>query len=303
SIDPQGHAEEEQPHVKPTADSVHPPTTGELRPERPEAAVYPWGAPAGRGPLLRQEAVASRDDSGVPLGEEIPAKVLEKGGSQPQPLSSRGTQDTESVPRRSWSTDVVPAVVGKAGRVVGRQEKVCPGETQADPSIKLEICPWEESGGQGKGLEKDGREDGLHHSREEPDVKKPPGKAPELLEVALEKAENVEGRRAEVCPWEAGDGAQPEHEGQWESSSPGKSEEQPSTDNPPALPKPSSKQTGTIDSKKAAICPWEVEGETLAKTNICPWEEPAASWGKQRVSQDTQGTSKGERNLGSGGLD
>ncbi|KAM6108008.1 putative G-protein coupled receptor 179 [Pterocles gutturalis] len=58
---------------------------------------------------------------------------------------------------------------------------------------------------------------------------------------------------------------------------------------------------GTIESKKATVCPWEGEDEPAAKSEICPWEEAAAPSGKERAAQDTRGTSKGEKKLGAGG--
>ncbi|NWW93003.1 GP179 protein, partial [Rhynochetos jubatus] len=334
SICPRDGMEVEQSRAKPVAGSSHPSTTGVRRAEKPGAEVCPWGppgVPAGRGALLRQEAIASREDTGVPPGRESPAKPLEKGSSQPEPLGPRGSRSDERVPVRSRSGEVAPAAAGKAGSTAGRQVEVCPGESQADSSIKIEICPWEESKGEcwgsGRAPGKGDSEGDPHHLREELGTEKPPTKTPELPKAALEKAGSTEGRRAEVCPWESGEagrtvreeicswdaeGAQPEQEGQEgerrqlanqrESPSPGEGAEQPGTGlaaKHPAMPKPSSKQAGTNDSKKADICPWEVEDELLTNTEICPWEEPAAPVGKERPSQDKHGTSKGENKPGS----
>ncbi|NXW25605.1 GP179 protein, partial [Circaetus pectoralis] len=323
SLHPQDHTEVEQPHAKPIASSPHPSTTGVQRAaaEKLRAEVCSreaLGIPAGRGALLRQEAIASQEERGVPPGEESPAKVLEKGSSQPEPLSPGGSWGTERVPPRSRSAEVAPAAVGKASRAAGRQAEVCPGETEADSSIKIEICPWEESGGEqwepGRAPGKGSSEVDAGHPREELGMEKLLAKSPELLKVALEKSSNVEGRRAEVCPWETGDGGRTvraeicpwDGSSQQGSSHPGEGAEQPGTGltaERPALPKTSLKQAGTIDSKKANICPWEVEDEPLAKTEICPWEEPAAPLGKERPSQDTHGNSKGKNKPGSGGLE
>ncbi|NWZ54207.1 GP179 protein, partial [Haliaeetus albicilla] len=332
SLHPQDRTEVEQPHAKPIASSPHPSTTGVERAaaEKLRAEVCSReapGIPAARGALLRQEAIVSREERGVPLGEERPAKVLEKGSSQPEPLSPGGSWGTERVPPRSRSTEVAPAAVGKASRATGRQAEVCPVETQADSSIRIEICPWEESGGEhwgpGRAPGKGSSEVDAGHPREELGMEKPLAKSPELLKVALEKSSSVEGKRAEVCPWETGDGgktvraeicpwdmegAQLEKERQEGESIRPKSlgAEQPGTGLTAkhlALPKTSVKQAGTIDSKKANICPWEVEDEPLAKTEICPWEEPAAPLGKERPSQDTHGTSKGKTKPGSGRLE
>ncbi|KAM9657433.1 putative G-protein coupled receptor 179 [Morphnus guianensis] len=426
SLHPQDRTEVEQPHAKPIVSSPHPSTTGVQRAaaEKLRAEVCSReapGIPAGRGALLHQEAIASQEERGVPPGEQTPAKVLEKGSSQPEPLSPGGSWATERVPPRSRSAELAPAAVGKASRAAGRQAEVCPGETQADSSIRIEICPWEESGGEHWGPArapgKGSSEVDAGHPREELGIEKPLAKSPELLKVALEKSSSVEGKRAEVCPWETGaggrtvraeicpwdvEGAQLEKERQeggsirpkslgllraqesrsslqvpsqpWGSTSseeppskpapksselcvegtalsdagklddgkisqmkkgispqraalrgtgetalaadkgssqrgsshPGEGAEQPGTGlaaKCPALPKTSLKQAGTIDSKKANICPWEVEDEPHAKTEICPWEEPPAPLGKERPSQDTHETSKGKNKPGSGGLE
>ncbi|NXC77867.1 GP179 protein, partial [Anhinga anhinga] len=320
---PQDHGEVEQPRAKPIAGSPRLSTASVRKAvaEEPGAEVCPQGAPgapAGKGALLRQEAIASREDSGVARGGESPAKVLEKGGSQPKPLSPGESRGAERVPAKGRSVEVAPAAAGKAGSAAGRQAEVCPWETQADSSIKIEICPWEESRGEhwgpGRALGKGGSEGDPSHPREEPGMEKPPAKTPELRKAASEAAGSTEGKVAEVCPWETGEGGRTgraeicpwDGSSQQGSPSPGEGVEQPSTGltaKHPALPKASSKQAGTIDSKKADICPWEVEDEPLPKTEICPWEEPAAPSGKERPSQDTRGTSKGENKLGSGGLE
>ncbi|KAM9267530.1 putative G-protein coupled receptor 179 [Morus bassanus] len=458
SIRPQDRGEVEQPCAKPIAGSPHVSTASVWKAvaEKPGAEVCPQGAPGGKGALLRQEAIASREDSGVPLGGESPAEVLEKGGSQPESLGPGESWGAERVPAKSRSMEVAPAAAGKASSTAGRQAEVCPGETQADSSLKIEICPWEESRGEcwgpGRALEKGSSERDPSRPREEPGMEKPPAKTPELPKAALEAVGSTEDRIAEVCPWETGEGgrtiraeicpwdvegAQPEQErkegekrqlakwaksirpqslgllrgqesgsslqvpgwpwgstsskgpppkpaprsselpevtsrspastrasvcpweaagadsdaevcpwergtalsdarklddgeisqvknrislqraalrgmgemapaadkgsGQRGSPSPVERVEQPGTGftaEHPALPKTSSKQAGTIDSKKADICPWEVEDEPLPKTEICPWEEPAAPLGKERPGQDTYGTSKGENKLG-----
>ncbi|NXE15718.1 GP179 protein, partial [Lophotis ruficrista] len=294
SIQPWDHAEVEQPRAKPTAGSPDPPAagTGRAAAEEPGAEVCP---PAGRGALLRQGAIASREDSAVPTDRESPAEASEKGGTQPQPLAAGG----------SPGTGVSPAAPGKAGSAAGRQEKVCPGEIQADSSIKIEICPWEESGGPGRAPGKGGSEGRPGRPGEEPGAEKPPGKTPELP-----KAGGVGGRRAEVCPWETGEGrntvraeicpwdaegAQPEREGEGGERSPGKGAEEPDPGlaaKQPALPKTAPEQAGAMDRRRGDVCPWEMEDEPRAKTEICPWEEPAATAGKERRSQDKREASK-----------
>ncbi|NXW37208.1 GP179 protein, partial [Phaetusa simplex] len=331
SIRPQDHVEGQQPSPKPIAGSPRPSAAGAQRAaaERPGAEVCPQGAPrvpAGKAALLRQEAVAPQEDGGVPRGRESPAKALGKGDSRPAPPRSGGTQ---RVPAKSQSAVAIPAVAGKARSAAA---EVRPGETRADSRIKIEVCPWEESGsehwGPGRAPGKGGSKGDGGHPGEEPGTEKAPAKSPELPKAASGGAGSAEGRTAEVCPWESGEGgrsvraeicpwdtegAAPEREGQEGersdqrgSPSPGEGAEEPGIGllgKHPALPKTSPKQAGTIDSKKANVCPWEEEDEPLPKTEICPWEEPVAPSGKERPRQGTRGTSKGENKPGLGELE
>ncbi|NXF12659.1 GP179 protein, partial [Smithornis capensis] len=328
------HPEKEQPPAKPTSRSPHPSTTRERPP--PGAEVCPLGylgIPAGRGALLRQEAIVSREDSGLPVDKESPAKALEKGSSQPEPPSPGGSQSAEGAHGRSWSEEGSLDAVGKAR---SRQGEVPPGETREDSSTPRGISPGEQSEGRAPG--KGGSEGDPQHAREEPGMEKPPAQTPELPKTPSDQVGTTEGRRAEVCPWESREqgrtvraeicpwdtqGAPLEQERQggkrksirpkslalpgWASPKSG-GVEQPGMGLPakhPTVSKLSSRQDGTINSKKATICPWEVEDEPPPKTEICPWEEAAAPAGKEGLSrgQDTRGTSKGEGKLGSRGME
>ncbi|XP_030821918.1 probable G-protein coupled receptor 179 [Camarhynchus parvulus] len=261
SLQPREHPGQEQPPATPAPSSV-----------RGAAGARPpggLGAPAGRGALLRQAAIAPREDGGSP---ESPEKALEEGSSQPEP---------ERGPGRSWSG---------AGSAQGELRAA---GTRGDPGSKAGICP-------GKG-----RSEG--DSQRSPGMEKPPG----LPEAAPEQAE---GRRAEVCPWESQEqGSRVRAEicpwdAEQEQGSPrsGEGVEQPAMElagKPAVLPKPSSQRAGTTESKKANICPWEVEEEPRPKTEICPWEEAAAPSGKERLRQDMRGTPKGEEKVGSRALE
>ncbi|NXF81749.1 GP179 protein, partial [Sclerurus mexicanus] len=321
----QDHSEKERPPAKPSPSSPQPSTaTGVQRAarEKPGSEVCPpgcLGIPAGRGALLRQEAIVSREDSGLPVGEESPAKALEKGNSQSEPLSPGGSQGTEE------------GALDTAGKAGSKQGEVCPGETREDSSTAAGICPGEQSEGRTPG--KSGSKGDPQHPREEPGMEKPPAKSPEVPKAALEQVGTTEGRRAEVCPWESREQgrtvgaeicpwdteeAQPEQErqeGERKSTRPksmggspksGEGAEQPGMGLParhPVVPKPSPQQAGTIGSRKVTVCPWEVEDEMLPKTEICPWEEAAAPAGKEGLSQDTRGTSRGQDKPGSRGLE
>ncbi|NXP70718.1 GP179 protein, partial [Ramphastos sulfuratus] len=306
SIQPEDHAEVEQPLATLSASSLQP-SSGAAK--EPGAEVCPQGAPggpSGRGALLRQQAVASREDAEVPPGKESPARVLEKGGSQggsqPELLGpSRTTRSIERVPARSCSVD---AVVGKSSR---EAEGDGAGEVQADARIGVETCPWEESRDEGREA---GRAPGEGDHEVVPrgpggelGAEEPPRETPELPRATSEQAESVEGRRAEVCPWEAGEGGRSRAEiCPWESTD----REQPPgkiLSKSPELPKAPSKKSQSGDSLKAEVCPWEaVEEEFTQRAEICPWEsrgtESSSTGHGTRSTEVLRATSKRSESTG-----
>ncbi|NXR07853.1 GP179 protein, partial [Semnornis frantzii] len=324
-IQPEDHAEVEQPLATPSASSLQP-SSGAAK--EPGAEVRPQGAPSvpsGRGALLRQQAVASREDAEVPPGKESPARALEKGGSrggsQPELLGpGRTTRSIGRVPASSCSVDVAPGPVGKSSR---EAEGDGAGEVQADARIGVETCPWEESRDEGREAGRAPGEGGCEGVPRGPEgelgAEKPSRETSELPRATSEQAESVEGRRAAVCPWEAGEGGrsraeicpwdtegtQPEQE-RLEGGRRQQGGEQPSTGlaaGHPTLPKAIPKAAGAMGSRKGNICPWEVEDQSRPGAEICPWEEPAAPVGEASLRQDTRGNAKRESKAGSGGLE
>ncbi|KAM4645397.1 putative G-protein coupled receptor 179 [Amazona ochrocephala] len=282
SIPSQDHTEMEQPRAGPITSSSHPSVSDGQRAaaEELEAEICPQGAldvPAG---TACPEEVASQEDTGVP-----PAKVLEKGSSHPEPL---GPRDIGKVPARSRSEEMAP---------VRRKAQVCPRETQADSSIKTGICPWEESRGDPQ------------HPREELGMEKPSANPSELLERPLE------GRRAQVCPWESleqgrttgaetcpwdTEGAQEEQGGQeaerrqvvkWGKSIRSRSLGLVGAPKPKPAPSSSELPEGIPKSARASVCPWEAMGADGDAEGICPWEGGAAasSAGKAEDGDMSQG--------------
>uniref|UniRef100_A0A8B9F3P6 G protein-coupled receptor 179 n=1 Tax=Amazona collaria TaxID=241587 RepID=A0A8B9F3P6_9PSIT len=282
SIPSQDHTEMEQPRAGPITSSSHPSISDGQRAaaEELEAEICPQGAldvPAG---TVCPEEVVSREDTGVP-----PAKVLEKGSSHPEPL---GPRDIGKVPARSRSEEMAP---------VRRKAQVCPRETQADSSIKTGICPWEESRGDPQ------------HPREELGMEKPSANPSELLERPLE------GRRAQVCPWESleqgrttgaetcpwdTEGAQEEQGGQeaerrrvvkWGKSIRSRSLGLVGAPKPKPAPSSSELPEGIPKSARASVCPWEATEADGDAEGICPWEGGAAasSAGKAEDGDMSQG--------------
>ncbi|XP_071584366.1 probable G-protein coupled receptor 179 [Heliangelus exortis] len=390
----------QQPHREPTLGSSHPPTAGvqrvgaeELGAEELGAEVCPQGAsisPAGKGALLRQEAVASREDTWVPGSQESLGKVLEKSRSQPEPLGPGGSWGAGMVPPRSHSLgmalgkggsegepldpqeklgvekppgnlpELPKGALGKVSSMEGRRDEVCPWESgEGERKMRAEICPWDVEGAQPeeekqeggrRQLEKrtppkSGGAVGGQESRSSLQAPRPPPKpAPKSSELPEVTSRSPTSTRASVCPWEAA-GADSDAAAEvcpWERGTASSDAEKmgdgeiPPVKNgislqraspraragtregesgqkgppsrglmakPPSLPTTSWKQGGTTESRKADVCPWEVEGEPVPKSEICPWEEPTAPSGKERPSQDTPGASKGESKARSGGLE
>ncbi|NXQ60904.1 GP179 protein, partial [Anthoscopus minutus] len=263
SFQPRARPEEEQLPAKPSPSSAR----GSPEPGPPGQL----GIPAGRAALLRQAAIAPQEDGGVPESSD---KALEHGSGRPEPERAPG---------------------GSRSGAGSAQGELGPGGTRGDSSSKAGTCPGR-GGSEGDSPRSAGME-----------------KPPELPKAAPEQAEGgraevcpresrEQGRsvRAEICPWDT-EGVLPEQDGQGLPKA-GKGVEQPGlglAGKAPALPKPSSQRAGTMESKKANICPWEVEEEPSPKPQICPWEEAAAPTGKERLRQDMRGISKGEEKVGS----
>ncbi|XP_051650668.1 probable G-protein coupled receptor 179 isoform X5 [Manacus candei] len=300
SIQPQEHTEEEQPPAKPTPSSPQPSTTsvqGEAR-EKPGAGAFPPGSlgiPAGRGALLRQEAVASREDGGLLVGEESPAKVLEKGSSQAEPLGPGGSRGTA----RAWDAAGKAGSVPKpssqqAGSVDSKKATICPWEVEDEPRPRTEICPWEEAAAPAgkEGLRQDtSKREGKPGSRGVGDTKAKlagmgsrweqrgdTGMFAELVRKSLEKAESkksqsMESIKEEICPWESLGTEKPPEQPPARST---------------ALPKSPSGKSQSTESLKAEICPWEAqEPKSSDKANVCPWEGAEPPSGKEKLRPST----------------
>ncbi|XP_051014396.1 probable G-protein coupled receptor 179 [Acomys russatus] len=174
------------------------------------------------------------------------------------PTSGQGQESVcpweDAVPGQtiSYPGDSSSKAAGKFPSNGGSQAlQVCPSdvlkpeEKQATPST-AEICPWEVGG------RTDTRTS--EHIPEEGDFQEDE-KIPQKVRIqAWEKAEGRIQKQEAVCPWESMD----------HGSTPQKDTEKPQA----AL-----QRQGSMGSKAAEICPWDLE-ETLTaeKAKICPWE-------------------------------
>ncbi|XP_067167888.1 probable G-protein coupled receptor 179 [Apteryx mantelli] len=210
---------------------------------RPREAL---GAPPGKGPLLRQEAIAAWEDGGVPPGGTSPAELHE-------PVCPRESPDPWGIPARSRSPRK-PA--GKAERTASWKAELRPWEAEADSSVKVEICPGEESRGLPE-TGKPGRDWDQASGGEALQTPRPR----DAGEKVPPKPAGVTWRET-VCPWESLDveGARAKHSA---SADP--------------LGATASK-AGSGESAKAEICPWEAgevepERERLEqeRTRLSKW--------------------------------
>ncbi|XP_038019299.1 probable G-protein coupled receptor 179 [Motacilla alba alba] len=291
---------------------------GEKQPpaKRPPSSVRPpgWlGTPAGRGALLRQQAIAPREDGGIP---ESPDKALEERSSQPEPergparsRSGAGSAQGERDPQRSPGTEKPPELP-KAGpeQAEGRRAEVCPWESREQGrSVRAEICPWDAEGAPPEqGSPKSGE------GEEQPGMGLA-GKPPALPKPSSQRAGTTESQKANICPWEVEGEPRPKPEicpweeaaapsgkerGRQDTRGTSKGERAPEKGKqPPAKPLPKSPSGRSQSSEKAEICPWESQGSKSSdRAEICPWElaepqlEKGTAPGKERLP--SRGASK-----------
>ncbi|XP_068774865.1 probable G-protein coupled receptor 179 [Struthio camelus] len=230
------------------------------------------GAPAGKGASLKQEVIASREDRGVPPRGTRPAKALQQGSGQREPVRPGESADTQRLPARSGSPDAPPAPAGKAERVASRKAEVRPREPEADSSAKIEICRWEE----GEGLPGTGKV-GRDRGQASPEEALQTPRSRDAGETVPPKPAGATPREA-VCPWESR-GAE---EAPAKAAAPS-----------PDLLRLTARGAESGESKKAEVCPWETaEGHGSRKAEICPWDAGEVQPEKGKLEQDRMRLSK-----------
>ncbi|XP_020641158.3 putative G-protein coupled receptor 179 isoform X1 [Pogona vitticeps] len=147
-----------------------------------------------------------------------------------------------------------------------KKAEIAPWEIQeAKIDIKTAICPWEsdDTPVHTKKFKKDA-------SSLSKDEKK------ETRDTAPEKDDD--GTRESVCPWERTEDKEILIKPKPQS---------------PCVSKGSSNKSGSVESFKAAVCPWESEGiEVSTKADISPWDTTPAPSDKRSSRHDAGGTLK-----------
>ncbi|XP_069337415.1 probable G-protein coupled receptor 179 [Eulemur rufifrons] len=216
----------------------------------------------GRESLQEKEKASGKGSFGA-MGEQT-VKAMQKLSQQQEPVCPwESTAPGHSSPCLDNSSSQAGGQLLSSGE---SRAQVCPWEDlKPEVQDKAEICPWEvnertkenwTSGQEPKGGES------------QKDKEKTPGKSGIKDVTAWEKPEGQIQKQEAVCPWESVDhGSFPPQPGPRD------------TDRPPAT----FQMSGSVGSKAAEICPWDVEETpTVEKAKICPWEVDAAA-GEERA--------------------
>ncbi|NWI68122.1 GP179 protein, partial [Todus mexicanus] len=168
----------------------------------------------------------------------------------------------------------------KSQSVESLKAEVCPWEAP-EPEVvgKAEICPWEVA----------------EAPSDQQKAKQGPGGGAKgdkriMRQAALASPVRSLGKgsreREAVCPWE--------------SLGTEETPEKPSARSS-VLPKSPSKESQSVESLKAEVCPWEApEPEVVGKAEICPWEAAAPPSGKEKSGKDKDGQPKVSKSPSSG---
>ncbi|XP_065507344.1 probable G-protein coupled receptor 179 [Caloenas nicobarica] len=235
-----------------------------------KAEQGPGGAPRGDKRIRRQAALAS------------PARSLETGGGEREavcPWEGLGTQQPPEKPRTGGSA-LPKSLTKQPQSVESLKSEICPWEAlELKPTHKTEICPWEAAAPPSR--KGKSREDKGAVSMESRSPSTSQGLCKEIRDSTSGKKGKASGEFESVCPWESADTEQPPKKPRTGGS---------------ALPKSPTRQSQSVESLKAEICPWEAPGvETMDKAEICPWEaaaEKGAAPGKVGVPQKPVSASK-----------
>ncbi|XP_047403593.1 probable G-protein coupled receptor 179 [Sciurus carolinensis] len=274
-------------------------------------SLCPWESTDFRGPLAVSLQVPGSLDSGITevcpreagdspanrkvdicpreLGDELPGKEAPSQGAGGESL-----QEKKKVLRKGSSGEMGEHTVKAVLTLSQRQESVCPWEGTAP--VQSSPCPENSSAKVGGQLPSNGNNKTMHLCPWEVLKPEEKGTTPAIAEICPpEKNETTEdwtlgqapkegesqkdkgkligkAELQDVTAWEKLEAVCP-----WESMDPSSFPLQPG---PQDTEKPQTifQRPGSVRSKVAEICPWDME-ETLTaeKTKICPWEVGAGA--------------------------
>nr|XP_012621418.1 probable G-protein coupled receptor 179 [Microcebus murinus] len=276
----------------PSAVSIQAPGSAEYSGSLDSSTAKVCPQEAGKAPAIRKAEICPQELDGEVMGQEILSQGTGRESLQEKEKASKkgsfgemGEQTVKAVQRLSQQQEPIcpwestapghsgPCLDNFSSQPGGQflrsgesRAQVCPWEDlKPEVQDKAEICPWEvsettkedwTSGQEPKGGES------------QKDKEKTPVKAGIKDVTAREKPEGQIQKQEAVCPWESTDPSSlPPHPGPR------------GTERPPAT----FQMSGSVGSKAAEICPWDVaETTTAEKAKICPWEVDAAA-GEERA--------------------
>ncbi|XP_019338119.1 probable G-protein coupled receptor 179 [Alligator mississippiensis] len=244
-----------------------------------QAEIGSWEvteAPPDPGKLRQNKGEVSKESKSTPLPAG-PSTRLEKGSSQQEVVCPWESLDMEELctKLKVQSPGLSNAASKKSESVESKRAEICPWEMEEDNiSIRKMNCPWEEREsptGKGK-LGKNTGEDTKGDHRDT--LKRPSPREKKLQLMSQQEA---------ICPWESTDMEALSASPQTQS---------------PALSKVGSRKSESLETKRAEVCPWEVEeADSKARAEICPWEESETPSEKGVTKPDKERPFKEEKSI------
>ncbi|KAL8176053.1 UNVERIFIED_CONTAM: hypothetical protein K2H54_019728, partial [Gekko kuhli] len=203
------------------------------------------------------------------------------------PMEMSPAEDKDMFPKETSRTQQA----GAMEKISDRVDSICPWESMELPAktedaksmatcrtpedgtnIRIVICPWETSDDfiSMDQLDQDPGEESKGAERTKP--RSPTSE--EITDIPSRKRDKEGSPQDSVCPWE--------NTGAEELAA-----------KIPDLPKVVLKTSSSLESKKAAVCPWEAEDiEIGSKAAICPWEVTLDPSDRRTSIHDKDGASK-----------
>ncbi|XP_075767346.1 putative G-protein coupled receptor 179 [Pelodiscus sinensis] len=268
SVCPWENTETEAPSAEADAKPASPPKGAAKKADSVEsrrAEVCPWQTEEA-------DANVNAEAGSWEVAETPPGKRMRQGLSQEAKSSAlkaatgpSKTADTVNRQREAtcpWeSVDTEEAAVKadrksfdltkKSGSVESKRVAVCPWESEeGEASVSPAVCPWDVSPAPS--------DKGKLKQERDAVSKGAASLSPKATASASKSLEKGSCPREAICPWESMDMEEALGETNRKSCD---------------LSISPSRKSGSVESKKAEVCPWEMEEvETSVRPEICPWE-------------------------------